>query len=290
MKFWSALRGVRAVIFLVWAASASAAAAQEGAVIPLWENGAPGYENRRNEPEIAQDWWVRNIHNPSVTAYLPTPETATGTAIIIIPGGGHREVVFPPEGIEPARYFQSLGVAAFALKYRLANEAGSPYRITDAAADARRAMRLVRSRAAEWGIDPARIGIMGWSAGGELAALVTYGRTDGNARASDVIERASCRPDFQIVIYPGSYGIPTRFRETPPPAFFLAANDDVGPATAITRLLYLYRQSGAPAEVHLYAQGGHAFNMGNRSELRTIHSWPQRMADWMQDSGYLTRR
>jgi acetyl esterase/lipase len=283
-------RAAGALIAFATLAISGVARADDGEFIPLWPNGAPGYESRRDEPERAQDWWVRNIHNPSVTAYLPTPETATGTAVIIIPGGGHREVVFPPEGIEPARYFQSLGVAAFALKYRLANEEGSPYRITDAADDARRAMRLVRSRAAEWGIDPSRIGIMGWSAGGELAAMVTYGRTDGNARADDPIERISCRPDFQIVIYPGSYGIPTRFRETPPPAFFLAANDDVGPANAITRLLYLYRQSGAPAEVHLYAQGGHAFNMGNRSELRTIHSWPQRMADWMSDSGLLTRR
>lgn len=288
MTFISILR--RAALAAILLISAGSGAHAQERVIPLWENGAPGFENRRNEPEIARDWWVRNVHNPSLTAFLPTPETATGAAVIIVPGGGHREVVFPPEGLAPARYFQGMGVAGFALKYRLANEEGSPYRIEHAAEDVRRAIRLVRAHAEEWGIDPNRIGVMGWSAGGELAALVTYGETDGNPRAADPIERVSARPDFQIVIYPGSYGIPRRLRETPPPAFFLAANDDVGPASAITRLLDLYGRAGGAAEVHLYAQGGHAFNMGDRSELRTIRDWPQRMADWMSDSELLTKR
>jgi dienelactone hydrolase len=284
-------RGLLSASFLALAAQSAHAQTDEGLVISLWPNGAPGVaRNRRREPEQAADWWVRNIHNPSVTAFLPSPETATGAAVIVIPGGGHREVVFPPEGLAPARYFQSIGVAAFALKYRLAREEGSPYRIEDAAADARRAMRLVRSRAAEWGIDPTRIGVMGWSAGGELASLVAYNEADAAAEAADPIERISARPDFQIVIYPGSYSIPDNLTETPPPAFFLAANDDLGPAAAIMHLWQLYRDNGGSAEVHLYAQGGHAFNMGDRSQLRTISTWPQRMADWMADSGLLTKR
>jgi acetyl esterase/lipase len=281
-----------AILALALLGAPSAAQAQD-AVIPLWEDGAPGAEARRDEPEIAQDWWVRNIHNPSLTALLPAPEHATGAAVIIIPGGGHREVVFPPEGLAPARFFQDMGVAAFALKYRLANdiaqEGGSAYSIDDAAEDARRAIRVVRAHAAEWGIDPDRIGIMGWSAGGELAAMVSYGDTDGDADAPDLIERESAAPNFQIIIYPGGRGIPERLSSKPPPAFFLAANDDVGPAAAITRLLDLYRRAGGSAEVHLYAQGGHAFNMGDRSSLRTISTWPQRMADWMADSGLLAR-
>src|SRR5690242_18601992 len=95
--------------------------------IPLWPNGAPGFESRRNEPELAQDYWIRNINNPSITAYLPPKEKATGAAVVICPGGGHRLLVFKAEGEDPARYLASLGIAAFALKYRLPREEGSPY-------------------------------------------------------------------------------------------------------------------------------------------------------------------
>ncbi|HVZ98789.1 MAG TPA: alpha/beta hydrolase [Caulobacterales bacterium] len=275
-----------------FAGAPTAAQAQaEPSVIHLWPNGAPGVPAaRRNEPEQAQDWWVRNIHNPSVTAYLPSPENATGAAVVIVPGGGHQNVVFPPEGVAPARFFQSLGVAAFALKYRLARESNSIYTIDDSVADTRRAMRLVRSRASEWGVDPNRIGLMGWSAGGELSAVTTYGPTDGAMDARDVIDRASCRPDFQIVIYPGDNGIPYAFAAPPPPAFFLAANDDVEASTTILRLVAMHRAAGVQCETHLFAQGSHAFNMGDRSQLRSIHSWPDRLADWLSDTGLLTKR
>src|SRR3954466_4452823 len=149
--------------------------ADEPQEIPLWSDGAPGFEARRNEAPLAKDYWVRNIHNPSITAYLPPKEKATGAAVIICPGGGHRELVFNAEGAEPARYLNSIGVAAFALKYRLGREQGSPYKPqVHAREDGLRAMRLVRSRAAEWGIDPKRVGIMGFSAGGEVASMVSY--------------------------------------------------------------------------------------------------------------------
>ncbi|MES1201992.1 MAG: alpha/beta hydrolase [Pseudomonadota bacterium] len=264
--------------------------AAEPQVIHLWPNGAPGVApTRRNEPEQAQDWWVRNIHNPSVTAFLPTPEAATGAAVVIVPGGGHQNVVFPPEGVAPALFFQRLGVAAFALKYRLAREANSPYTVEDAANDTRRAMRLVRARASEWGIDPHRVGLMGWSAGGELAAMTTYGPTDGATDTRDAIERASCRPDFQIVIYPGSAGVPDRL-QAPPPGFFLSAWDDIGPSDTILKLMSMYRAASAQAEAHVFAQGSHAFNMGDRSQLRSIHSWPDRLADWLSDTGVLAKR
>src|SRR5580765_8310715 len=101
--------------------------AGEPEVLPLWPNGAPGFEDRRNEPERAQDYWVRNIHNPSVTAFLPPKEKANGAAVLICPGGGHRELVYTAEGVEPARFLNDLGVAAFVLKYRLARETNSPY-------------------------------------------------------------------------------------------------------------------------------------------------------------------
>jgi acetyl esterase/lipase len=257
-------------------------------VIPLWPDGAPGFEARRNEPELARDYWVRNIHNPSITVFLPPKEKANGTAVLICPGGGHRELVFNAEGVEPARYLNSLGVAAFVLKYRLARETNSPYSLKiHPREDGERAMRLIRSRAAEWNLDTNRIGIMGFSAGGEVVSMVVYHPTGGDPTAADPIDRTSCRPDFQIVIYPGPLDVPEVVPTNTPPAFFLAANDDLQPARTIIDLVQKYRLAGVPVEVHLFARGGHAFNMGNRSKLTTIKSWPQRMADWMADNRLL---
>ena len=167
-------------------------------VIPLWEKGAPGFESRRDEPEQHKDWWYKNIHNPSLTVFLPPAGKANGTAVIVAAGGGHRELVFNPEGVEPAQYLASLGVTAFALKYRLFREPGSKYTIDNTAEDIRRAMRTVRARAAEWNIDPDRIGVMGWSAGGEVAALVAYPPVAGDPKAQDpdrARERAPRLPD-----------------------------------------------------------------------------------------------
>jgi acetyl esterase/lipase len=174
------------------------AAAQQ--VIPLWENGAPGFEARRNEPEQHADWWYKNIHNPSLTVFLPPADKANGTAVVVAAGGGHRELVFNAEGVEPALYLASLGVTAFALKYRLFREPGSRYTLENTAQDIRRAMRTVRARAGQWGVDPRRIGVMGWSAGGEVAALVAYPPVDGDAKSGDAIERVSARPDFEIQV------------------------------------------------------------------------------------------
>jgi acetyl esterase/lipase len=273
---------VTAVFAAVWFLRAD-----EPQVVPLWPDGAPGFENLRNEPELAKDYWVRHINNPSLTVFLPPKEKANGAAVVVVPGGGHRELVFNAEGIEPARFLNSLGVAAFALKYRLARETNSPYTIDNAREDAQRAMRLVRSHAKEWNLDPDRIGIMGFSAGGELTSMVAFGATDGNLTATDAIDRASCRPDFLIEIYPGPLGMPDIVSSNAPPAFFLAANDDVGPAHTITELLEKYRHARVPVEVHLFAKGSHAFNMGNRSKLATIKGWPQRLADWLADNNIL---
>ena len=274
------------MLLLVPAAFAAGASPD---VIPLWAGGAPGFENRKDEPELAKDYWVKNIHNPSVTVFLPPKEKATGAAVVIFPGGGHRELVFNAEGVEAAQYLNSIGVAAFAVKYRLGRETGSPYRPeVHARADGQRAMRLVRSRAAEFGIDPKRIGIMGFSAGGEVVSMVVYQPTDGDPNAADPIDRVSCRPDFQIVIYPGGAGLPTgEIPASTPPAFFLSAVDDKGPARVIDDLLTKYRTAGVPIEVHLYSRGGHAFNMGLRSKLKTFQHWPERMADWMADNSIL---
>ena len=141
--------------------------------IALWPNGAPGFEHLKNEPEEAKDWWVKNIHNPSVTVYYPEKGKANGTAVLVCPGGGHRALVYNSEGRDAAEYLTSLGITAFVLKYRLAREENSPYKLeVHAKEDAYRAMRLIRHRANEFGIDPAKVGIFGFSAGGEVVSWV----------------------------------------------------------------------------------------------------------------------
>jgi acetyl esterase/lipase len=263
-------------------------AAGEPQQIPLWPGGAPGFEDRRNEPERAQDYWVRNIHNPSITVFLPPKEKANGTAVLICPGGGHRELVFNAEGIEPARYLTNLGIAAFVLKYRLARETNSPYSLQKhPREDAQRAMRLIRSRAAEWNLDTRRIGVMGFSAGGEVVAMLVYSPSAGDPVAVDPVDRMDCRADFQIVIYPGPLGIPERIPPDAPPAFFVVAQDDTSHVGPVLAQLDKYRQAKRPIEVHLYARGGHGFNMGYRSKLASIRGWPQRMDDWLADNNLL---
>jgi acetyl esterase/lipase len=261
----------------------TAALAQE--VVPLWAGGAPGFEQRRNEPEVIQGGSVRNVHNPSITVYLPPSEKATGAAVVVVPGGGHRQLVFTAEGTEPATFLTSIGVAAFVLKHRLAREENSPYAIEQhAREDGYRAMRLVRSRAQEWRLDPQRIGIMGFSAGGEVVSLVAYASGEGDPQAADPVDRVNGRPNFQIMIYPGPIGLPDVVPPDAPPALLIVANDDRSAARSIASLFQKYRDAGASVEAHVFARGGHGFNMGNRSRLVSLQHWPQRLADWMADN------
>ena len=276
---------VAAIVFGSWAASLRA---DSPVVLPLWANGAPGFETRKNEPEAAKDYWVKNIHNPSLTVFLPPPGKANGTAVVICPGGGHRELVFNAEGVEPGQYLASLGVTAFVLKYRLSREEGSVYTMEHPAADIKRAMRIVRSRAAEWGLNPDRIGVMGWSAGGEVAARVAYQPVPGDPTSADSVERVNAKPDFQIIIYPGGFGTPAKLLPDAPPAFFFCANDDESPARTISLMIEKYRAVGISVEAHIIAEGAHGFNMGNRSKFAAIRGLPQRMGDWLLDRGLLT--
>lgn len=202
---------------------AAMASAEQPLVVPLWPNGAPGFEDRRNEPERTNGGSISNIHNPSITVFLPPAERANGAAVLIFPGGGHRQLVFNAEGVEPAHYWNDLGVAAFVLKYRLPREPNSPYSLKiHLRQDADRAMRLIRSRASEWHIDPNRLGVMGFSAGGEVASMLIYNPTAGDPNAPDPIDRLDAFADFQIVIYPGPLGIPEKIASDAPPAFSLS--------------------------------------------------------------------
>jgi acetyl esterase/lipase len=197
-------------------------------------------------------------------------------------------LVFNAEGIQAAEYLNSIGVAAFVLKYRLGREEGSPYEIdVHAKQDGLRAMRLVRSRAKEWGLDPERIGIMGFSAGGEVVSMVAYASEEEAATSSDPLDAFSSQPNFQILIYPGPLGIPEQIPADAPPAFLLVANDDVGASRSVMQLIPKLRQAKVPVEAHIFARGGHAFNMGNRSQLATIKDWPRRLSDWLQDNEFL---
>ena len=199
------------------------------------------------------------------------------------------------EGNDTARYFNKLGVTAFVLRYRLARQEGSTYTIEgDAKADTLRALRLVRSRAKEFGIDPARIGLMGFSAGGELVSMVANAEPSvlaGNADAADPVERFSARPDFQILVYPGPLGIPATIPKSAPQAFLVAASDDECCSAPVLDLALKLRASGVPNEIHLFARGGHAFNMGvGRTERPGLKYWPNRLTDWLEDSGLIGKQ
>jgi alpha-N-acetylglucosaminidase len=255
--------------------------------ISLWASGAPGFEQLKDQPEQAQDYWVKNIHNPSITAYLAPKDKANGTAVLICPGGGHRLLVYNAEGRDAALYLNSLGISAFVLKYRLFREDSIYTLQKDVKADVYRAMRLIRSQASAFGIDPNRLGIMGFSAGGEVAALVAYGSGLSDPSAADPVDRFSAKPNFQMLIYPGPLGIPDVVPSDAPPSFLVAADDDTCCSGSIIRLLSAYRAAKVPVEAHLYAKGSHGFNMGYRSDLYSIQGWPARMADWLRDNQWL---
>jgi acetyl esterase/lipase len=258
-----------------------------GQQIALWQDGAPGSVDRKSEPESAKDYWVKNVHDPSVTVYLPEQGKANGTSVVIFPGGGHRMLVFTAEGKEPAKYFTDLGVTAFVVKYRLAREEKSPYKIeVHPKQDAQRAIRWVRSHAQDFQIDPERIGIVGFSAGGEVASMVAYSDFEGTSDADGPIDDVSCHSNFQVLIYPGPLGLPQIIPADAPPTFLVVANDD-GLSQFAIELLQRFRRADVPIEFHLYAKGGHGFNMGNRSKLKSISSWPDRLTDWLHDNDFV---
>ncbi len=261
--------------------------------IPLWTNGAPGSEGKAG-PEAVRvtpqgERVLSNIHQPSLTPYLPPKEKATGAAVIVAPGGGHRELWADHEGHNIARYLSARGVAAFVLKYRLAREANSTYTVDGhALADTQRAIRLVRNHAHEWGVSPSRVGVMGFSAGGELAALASMRFDGGNKDAADAIERESSKPDFQALIYPGSSQrfVPTK---DSPPAFIVCGYGDRPDISQGMAEVYLkFKQVGVPAELHIYASAGHGFGVRDNNN-KAVGKWPARFEEWLGDLGFLQK-
>lgn len=256
--------------------------------IPLWPSGAPGSEAYAAIPEKTEGSNVVSVHNPSITPFVPAADKATGTAVIICPGGGHSKLCLGHEGYALAEWFQERGIAAFVLKYRLAREQGSTYTIQDhAMADARRAIRLIRSRAAEWHLKTDRLGILGFSAGGELAAFAAMTNDPGQKDAADPIERQSSRPDFQALIYPGTSGLFSAEKGMPP--LFIAAgySDRKDIAEGMATLYLKYKAAGVKAELHIFANAGHGFGYKPDAKPSAAARWPERFTEWLNDSGLL---
>ena len=254
--------------------------------ILLWPEGAPGSQSRRHEAEQVENSYISNVHAPSLTVLRADTSHANGTAMIVVPGGGHRMLVWNNDGLGPARALNRYGVTSFVLKYRLARDPGSSYSIErDAAADLARAVRWVRAHAAEYGVDPARIGVMGFSAGGELVSLVSDNPLSDRLNP-DAVDRVSARPDFQVLIYPGPLGTPAKAPGKAPPAFIAAGTLDECCAPPAMTLYSQLRAAGVSAELHMFADTGHAFNIAARSERISILHWPDRLADWLSDGGW----
>lgn len=268
---------------LLWCAVAGAQPAHL-----LWPDGAPGSERRHGEAEKMVDTYVSNIHDPSLTVVPADPRHANGAAVVIAPGGGHRMLVWMNEGMVAARALNRVGVTAFVLKYRLARDPGSSYSIErDSAADMRRAVRWVRAHAEDFKIDRDRVGVMGFSAGGELATLVADHAGPALTGKVDAVDRYNARPDFQVLVYPGPLGVPATAASGAPPAFIVAGSNDTCCAPPSIALYQQLIAAGVSAELHLYADTGHAFNMGQRSERLSDAHWPDRLADWLADGGWL---
>jgi len=297
-----------AILFLVLC---YANEAQEPVVLPIWPGAVPG-DYGKIGPERVRDpsesptknaKWITGITKPTITIFRATTEKSTGTSIIICPGGGYWNLAWDLEGEEVAQWFNNVGITGIILKYRVPRRPDQPERLPAPGPllDAQRAVSLVRSHAAEWGIDPQRIGIMGFSAGGHLAISTATHFDQRGYESIDEIDKTSCRPDFAVAVYPGylleqaKAGVELnkdtlapyiRIPKDTPPILLVHANDDpvAGPENSAVMYLALKR-ANIPAELHIYAHGGHGF--GVRKTSLPCSSWPDRCVDWLREQQFL---
>lgn len=236
---------------------------------------------------------LTNVQTPQITVFEPPADKRTGCAIIICPGGGHHILAYDHEGTECAEFFASRGVTGIVLKYRVPFR--NPEKRWEAAVqDAQRAVSLVRSKAADWKLDPNRIGILGFSAGGETAGLCAILHGQRQYPTVDKIDEVSCRPDFAALIYPGgledkknpwTLQSHVKVDSSTPPMFLVHAQDDNVSVANSVLLFQELRKAKIPAELHVYASGGHGYGMRNTGH--PVNSWPHRCVDWLGQQGWL---
>ena len=272
------------------------------APIPLWTGTAPGEKGdigpEHDQPAKNPDDNVRRIADvsaPSLTIYRPPADKNNGAAVIICPGGGYNILAWNLEGTEIAEWLNSLGVTGIVLKYRVPARKGLE-KYTAPLQDAQRAMSLVRQRSSEWGIAPDRIGILGFSAGGHLAAALSNNFATRGYEAVDEIDRVSCRPDFAVLVYPAYLAVKKvgpdlspELKITPqtPPTFLTMTEDDDG--AGVEGPLYYYlalKRAKVPAEMHLYPKGGHGYGLRPSKNAPT---WTARAGDWLGARGLLEK-
>jgi acetyl esterase/lipase len=270
-------------------------AAEPSLTLKVWPGLPPG-----DKPNLGEEKWEAQqmlrgvVSTPTLALYRPAKEKDTGAAVLVAPGGGFSQLSMGHEGVDVATWLNSIGVTGIVLKYRIPTREGMA-RSLPASQDAQRAMSVIRSHAKEWGIDPKRIGILGFSAGGQVAANLITGFDQRMYEAIDDLDKIETRPDFAIIIYPG--GILQRGTEPPalnqeirvtkdtPPTFLSIAHDDRGGSEQAIYLYLALKKAGVGAELHVWAQGGHGY--GIRPEKGTHASWPTHAANWLAGRGWL---
>lgn len=289
---------MRMILSLVASAAflAAEARAADPVVVDVWPGQAPGGAPldgpERNLPNPDSIQRLTDVSKPTLSVYRPAAEKDTGAAVVICPGGGYRILAWNLEGTEVASWLNEIGVTAIILKYRVParkDEARGEYPLKDA----QRALSLVRSKAAEWGIDPERIGILGFSAGGHLSTNASTNFDKRSYDPIDAVDEVSCRPDFAILIYPayltkeGTAELQPEIRvsDKMPPTFLVHAIDDpVGPESSLGLALAL-KKAKVPVEMHIYDAGGHGF--GLRPSEHPCSRWPERCTEWLKSRGLL---
>ncbi|MDB5307890.1 MAG: alpha/beta hydrolase [Gemmataceae bacterium] len=286
---------------LTFALALSAPAAEPAVVVKLWPGKAPGEgkdigPEKVTEPKPGQADVKRltNVSEPAISIYAPPKDKNTGAAVIVCPGGAYSILAIEHEGTQVCEWLNTLGVTAVLLKYRVPKrEMQTPDNLA-AVQDAQRAVSVVRARAAEWGVDPNRVGMLGFSAGGNLTAWACLAEKR-LYEAVDKMDEPAYRPSFAVLIYPaylvdkeGQLKPEYKVTKDTPPMFFAHANDDPVTPLSSAMLYAALKTAGVPAELHIYATGGHGFGM--RKSANPIAAWPDRCGDWLKARGYLAEK
>jgi acetyl esterase/lipase len=272
------------VLAAVFTASGAVARTEIHEKLTLWPNGAPGAIANGGDEKVrvtdTGEHVVSNVHKPSLTLYLPKAK-GVRAAVIVAPGGGYRELWSDHEGHSVAKALNEQGIAAFVLFYRLPSQEGSTYkREVEPLADIQRAIRTVRARAAEWSIDPKKVGVLGFSAGGNLVMQAATKFDAGDAAAADPIDRLSSRPDFAAPIYTG--GADWKIDSTTPPMWIVCGGDDRPQVVSGMAQIYLaLRAAQVPAELHLYDGVGHGFGL-RATNKGPVTNWLNQFVDWLR--------